>query len=361
METKPKATVMVVDDEARNVRLMQAQLAVDGYDVMIADSGEEALRQLDQRLPDLFLLDVMMPGMSGFDLAGRLKQDPRTTNIPFIMVTALDDRESRLLALRAGAQEFLNKPVDRIELGVRVRNLLHLKEYQNFLSHHNEILEWKVAERTRELAQAQHDTIFTMVRAAEYRDEDTGAHVQRISFYCLELAEQLGMDKEFCDRIFYASPMHDVGKIGIPDAILLKPGGFTPEEWSIMKGHAGLGAEILHRGNSPYLAMGAEIALNHHERWDGAGYPNGKTGEEIPLSARIMNIADQYDALRSKRPYKPAFSHEKTVEIITVGDGRTMPGHFDPQVLTAFRRISDRLQNIYENLGEGQAGQGGTP
>jgi putative two-component system response regulator len=292
---------------------------------------------------------VMMPGMSGHEVAARLKQDERTRNIPIIMVTALDDRESRLLALKAGAEEFLNKPVDRSELWVRVRNLLRLKEYQNSLATHNAMLEQQVAERTEQLADAYRETVYAMVSAAEYKDEDTGAHVQRISFYCLELAEQLGMTKDFCDTIFYASPMHDIGKIAIPDAVLLKPGSFTPQEWSVMKAHCALGAQILARGKSPYLQMGAEIALNHHERWDGGGYPNGIKGEDIPISARIMNICDQYDALRSKRPYKPALPHDKAFEIITVGDGRTMPGHFDPRVLAAFTAIAGRLHDVYES------------
>ncbi|MES2536107.1 MAG: HD domain-containing phosphohydrolase [Pseudomonadota bacterium] len=349
METKAQSLIMVVDDEVRNTRLMQAQLSSEGHQIMTASSGEEALAQLKTALPDLILLDVMMPGMSGYEVATTLKEDARTRNIPIIMVSALDDRESRMIALQAGAEEFLNKPVDRSELLVRVRNLLRLKEYQNLLRNHNDLLEEQVTARTRELTNAYRDTIYTMVRAAEFRDEETGAHVQRISFYCLELAEHLGLKKEFCDKIFYSSPMHDVGKIGIPDAVLLKPGGFNPEEWLIMQGHCTLGAQILSNGNSPYLEMGVEIALNHHERWDGGGYPNGSKGEDIPLSARIMNICDQYDALRSKRPYKPALPHEKALEIITVGDGRTMPGHFDPQVLDAFIRTSERFQEIYES------------
>ncbi|MDT3736409.1 MAG: response regulator [Denitratisoma sp.] len=342
------ALIQIVDDDLRNIRLLEAQLKAEGHEIMTALSGHACLAQLRDRLPDLILLDIMMPGMDGFEVAGRLKQDARTKAIPVIMVTALEDRDSRLRALHMGAEEFLNKPIDRAELWIRVRNMLRLKEYQNFLAEHNRILEEQVAERTQALREAYKDTIFTMVRAAEFKDEETGAHVQRISFYCRDMAEELGMDAHFCDEIFHASPMHDIGKIAIPDAVLLKPGGFTPEEWAVMKGHAAFGAKILERGGSPYTKMGAEIALNHHERWDGTGYPDGVQGEAIPFPARLMNIADVYDALRSKRPYKPAFTHARAVEIITVGDGRTQPGHFDPQVLDAFGRCAGRWREIYE-------------
>ena len=191
------------------------------------------------------------------------------------------------------------------------------------------------------------EAIIIMTSAAEYKDENTGLHVTRISYFCRALAEHMGLDAEFVDCIFYASPMHDIGKIGIPDHILLKPGSFLPEEWEVMKTHATLGAKILENGTSTYLRMGAEIALNHHERWDGGGYPNGKQGEDIPLAARLMSICDQYDALRSKRPYKPPFDHDKTMKIITEGDGRTMPDHFDPMVLTSFKECAEIFQKIY--------------
>jgi len=216
------------------------------------------------------------------------------------------------------------------------------------LHNYNEVLEQRVRERTADLQESYLETIFTMTRAAEHKDEDTGAHVKRISYYSRELARMLGMDETFIDSIFFASPMHDIGKIGIPDHILLKPGGFVPNEWEIMKTHAAMGAMILGNSKSPYLVMGAEIALNHHERWDGGGYPGGKRGEEIPLSARIMNICDVYDALRSKRPYKPAFDHEKAMSIITQGDGRTLPEHFDPAVIAAFKQNHQTFCDIFE-------------
>lgn len=339
--------LLLVDDQPRNSRLLQAQLGDEQFEYLVAESGEEALAKLELRLPDLVLLDYMMPGMSGQEVALRLKADERTRNIPIIMLTALSDQGSRMQALSAGVEEFLNKPVDQTELWTRVRNLLRLKRYHDQLARHNENLSEQVSQRTRQLAEAYRDTVYTMVRAAEYKDEETGSHVQRISFFCLELAEQLGMDADFRDRIFYASPMHDIGKIGIPDAVLLKRGALDPSEWEMMKTHCTLGAEILRRGSSPYVDMGASIALHHHERWDGTGYPHGIAGTDIPLAARITMLCDQYDALRSRRPYKPPLSHEQAYQIITEGDGRTQPGHFDPDVLAAFIRTRDRFNDIY--------------
>lgn len=342
------ARVLVVDDEERNRRLLAAMLEAEGYVPQEASGGAQALALVRQDPPDLVLLDIMMPGMDGYEVARALKADAATKAIPVVMVTALDDRASRLRGLEAGAEEFVTKPVDRWELRVRVKNLLRLKEYSDFLTAHNRILDTQVKERTRQLVSSYRETIATLTRAAAYKDEETGAHVARISFYTVELARSLGLDDEFCDTIHYASPMHDIGKIAIPDAILGKPGAFEPAEWKIMQTHAALGGKLLRGTDSPYLVMGAEIADGHHERWNGSGYPRGLAGEAIPLSARIMNICDQYDALRSKRPYKPAFSHEKTLEIITVGDGRTMPAHFDPGVLSAFKSCAERFRDIYE-------------
>jgi len=264
-------------------------------------------------------MDIMMPLMNGFEAARKLKEDPETRHIPIIMLTALEDRESKIRGLETGAEEYLTKPVDRMDLKVRVRNLLRLKEFSDFLANHNRILEKQVDKRTQALKDSFVETIYTLMRAAEYRDDETGIHVKRVSFYTRKLAEKLGMDKTFCETVFYASPMHDVGKLGIPDRILLKSGEFTPEEWEIMKTHTTIGAGILAETLSPYLRMGREIALGHHERWDGGGYPDGLRGDSIPLPARIMQICDVYDALRSKRPYKPAFGHAKTMKIMISG------------------------------------------
>ena len=342
------STILVVDDEDRNIKLLDTLVQVQGYKTVSAPSGADALVKAAAEKPDLILLDIMMPGMDGFETVAHLKADSATQHVPVIMVTALDDHETKLHALEAGAEEFLSKPINRADLITRVRNLLRLKKYSDLLSGYNLELEEQVRNRTVQLEDASCDTVLTLVRAAEHKDEGTGPHVKRIGHYCRMLATAMNFHPEVEDAMFHASPMHDIGKIGIPDNVLLKAGSLTPEEWSIMKTHCALGASILASGTSPYVRMGAEIAQNHHERWDGSGYPNGLKGGEIPLSARIMQICDVYDALRCKRPYKPEMDHSRAVEIITKGDGRTLPGHFDPQVLECFRTHVDQFARIYD-------------
>lgn len=349
MENK-KPLVLVVDDDESIRALLRRQMELDGYRVASAEDGAIAVKMADACLPDIVLLDALMPGMDGFQVAETLKASVHTSTIPIIMVTALQDQASRLRALKAGAQEFLTKPIDRNEVSLRVRNMLMLREYSNFLSDQNRILGQMVEERSRQVLSSYRETIEALSRAATYKDEVTGAHVSRISHYAGELGSALGMDAGFCETIHYASQMHDIGKIAIPDAILLKPGPLTRDEWVVMKTHTTLGARLLRGGDSPYLHMGAEIALHHHELWDGAGYPAGLKGEAIPISARIMNICDQYDALRSERPYKRALSHETALEVITAGDGRTLPSHFDPAILAAFSRCAERFRAIFETV-----------
>jgi putative two-component system response regulator len=264
------------------------------------------------------------------------------------MFTSLSDRESRVRALSLGATEFLSKPIDSTELLVRVRNLLKLKKYQDFLEEHGRLLEERVAERTRELREAFIETIERLTLAAEYRDEDTYVHVHRISHYTEVLVRHFDLAPADAELMVYASPMHDIGKVGIPDAILLKKGPLTTEEFEVIKGHTTIGARILSHSKSPFLRAAEKFALYHHERWDGTGYPLGLAGEAIPLEGRILNILDQYDALRSRRPYKPALSHDEAMEVLTKGDGRTLPGHFDPVVHARFVESQDRIQEIYE-------------
>ena len=339
--------ILIVDDLEVNVILLGRILRGAGYDSITSTMNPREVCELHRKnCYDLILLDILMPGMDGFQVMEGLKEIETGDYLPVLVITAQPD--NKLHALKAGAKDFISKPFEIAEVLARVHNMLEVRLLHKKLHNYNDELEQRVLERTADLKESYLETIFTMTRAAEHKDEDTGAHVKRISYYCRALARMLGLDEAFVDKIFFASPMHDIGKIGIHDHILLKPGKFTPEEWEIMKGHAAMGAKILGNSKSPYLMMGAEIALNHHERWDGGGYPNGKRGEAIPLSARIMNICDVYDALRSKRPYKPAFDHQKTMDIITHGDGRTQPEHFDPAILAAFKQNHQSFNDIFE-------------
>lgn len=360
MERKKK--ILIVDDEEQNVKLLSSLIDAIGYDFDTADNGSDALVRSREGHPDLVLLDIMMPGMDGYEVCDSLKNEPDTSHIPVIMITALTDRDSKLKGLNVGANDFLTKPVDRTELMLRVKNLLRIKEYEDFMLHHNQILEDEVRRRTYALKEALHnlddahkrikvsyvETILRLTLAAEFKDEDTSSHLKRISHYCKFMAKTIGQPDSFVDTIFYASPMHDIGKIGIPDHILLKPASLEDHEFDIMKKHTVIGGKILKDSISDYLKAGETIAISHHERWDGTGYPHGLRGEEIPLMGRIMNIADQYDALRSRRPYKQAYDHRTVWDIIVIGDGRSMPGHFDPLILEAFKDTAEEFDRIFE-------------
>ena len=340
------ATILVVDDGPPNVKLLEALLAAEGYLTRAARSGQEALALAQADPPDLILLDAMMPDLDGFQTLARLKADPRTRHVPVMMITALDDRATRLQALEAGAEELLPKPIDRTDLRLRVRNQLRLKAYADLLEHQQALVEAQVSARTAQLEEACHDTLTTLLAVAERDDPGTGPHIRRMARYADVLAEGLDLPAGHRQALRDASPMHDLGKVGVPSAILLKQGPLDPQEWEVVRSHCALGAHLLSSGGTPVTRLGAEIALGHHEHWDGSGYPNGLTGAAIPLAARIVLLCDVYDTLRSLRPYKPPLDHARAVEILARGDERSRPAHFDPAVLACFLARADRFAAI---------------
>ena len=337
-----KQRILVVDDTPANIKVLNDLLKHD-YQISYATNGLKALEiaQSENR-PDLILLDIMMNEMDGYEVIRQLKARPDTRKIPVLFVTAKREVSDETFGLSLGAVDYITKPISPpiVKSRVKTHMSLHL---------HQEHLEDLVAQRTLQLRDGYIDTVHRLTKASEYKDEETGAHIKRISYYTKKLAYQMEMNNEFCETIFYASPMHDIGKVAIPDSVLGKQGPLDDKEWAVMKTHSEIGAQILKGSDSPYLKMAVDIAGCHHERWDGKGYPKGLKGDQIPLTARIMNICDQYDALRSKRPYKPAFSQEKTVSIITEGDGRTMPEHFDPHVLSAFKKSIKLFDDVFES------------
>lgn len=351
LKSDDSAAILVVDDEQWNRELMQAMLAPLGYRIHLAREGEETLQKVADIHPDAILLDLIMPGMDGFETARRLKNDERYRHIPIIIVTAALEEDSRIRALEIGVDDFLNKPVNRSELLARLRTCLRIKAFHDRLLRHQEELEEKVAERTRALEksfekiqEASLETIHRLTRAAEYRDEETGDHIQRMSLMAATIARGMGLNQSVIERMLYSTPMHDIGKIGIPDRILTKPGKLDETEWKIMKQHTVIGGRILEGSSFGFLRLGQVIALTHHERWDGSGYPEGLSGRNIPLVGRITAIADVFDALTSKRPYKEAFSQEHSLAIIADCRG----SHFDPQVVDVFFQMQDEIIAIHE-------------
>lgn len=346
-----KAKILCADDEERNLLLMKAMLTPLGYEIIMARDGEEALEKVQETRPDVILLDIMMPKMDGFEVARQLKENEETRIIPIVMVTALRDVEDRVKALKAGADDFLSKPVDKTELRTRVQSLLKVKAYHDHMRNYQKELEAEVAKRTEQLSKAFEkvkkasiDTIYRLSRTAEYKDEDTGAHILRMNNYSAAVARKMGLNDKTVEAILYAAPMHDVGKIGIPDSILVKPGKLDPEEWVLMKQHCVIGGKILEGSGAGFIRLAEVIALTHHEKWDGSGYHQGLKGKKIPLVGRIVALADVFDALTTRRPYKEPFSLEKSYAIIRESSG----SHFDPDVVNAFFAVEDEILRIKE-------------
>lgn len=359
------AKIMIVDDEPVNIKVTRKYLETAGYrNFLTTDRPADALDLIVHERPDLILLDVMMPDISGLEILKRIRGDRHTNSIPTIVFTASADQSLKYEALQLGATDFLGKPVDPHELKARVRNALVLKAHNDRLEQDAFQLQEKVRTRTAELMMNRLEVIHCLARAAEYRDNETGRHVIRVGRYVGIIARALRLDAETIELMENASPLHDVGKIGIPDAVLLKPGKLTPEEmevmqghsqlgarvfeilsgdeWSQVKGHTEIGSRILGSSVSPLLRMASRIALTHHERWDGTGYPLALSGESIPLEGRITAVADVFDALSTKRPYKPAFPLPKCFEIMEEGRGK----HFDPRVFDAFTASKDKIVEV---------------
>ncbi|MFA7268338.1 MAG: two-component system response regulator [Sterolibacterium sp.] len=357
-----RASILVVDDSPDNLSLIFGLLR-ELYTVKGANNGDRALKiARGAPPPDLVLLDIMMPGLSGYDVCRELKSDPATRDIPIIFLTAMSEIEDEKKGLELGAVDYITKPVSPPIVRARIKTHLENKAARDFLKDQNLYLENEVSKRTLEVMAIQNVTIHAMASLAETRDNETGNHIRRTQHYVRMLAEKLKTHPRFSkyltehqiDILFKSAPLHDIGKVGIPDSILLKPGKFEPEEFEIMKTHTTLGKEAIEHAEAElgmevgFLFCAKEVSASHHEKWDGSGYPQGLSGDSIPISARLMALADVYDALISRRVYKESIPHEEAIAIILAGKG----SHFDPDVTDAFAAVADELKSIAERFSD---------
>ncbi len=352
-----KPVVLVVDDTPENLTLVN-ELLKDQYKVKLANNGERAIRlSLSDPIPDIILLDVMMPGLDGYEVCRRLKAHDRTVHVPVIFLTAMSKGEDEAMGMALGAVDYITKPINESVLKARIKNHLDLKLMRDFLLDQNHFLLSEVTRRTQQITALQEVTVFVLASLAETRDNETGNHIRRTQHYVRLLAETLRHHPRFAyflnvgdtiEQLFKSAPLHDIGKVGIPDHILMKPGPLTREEFEIMKTHTTLGRDSIIKAESelgielPFLKYAKEIAHSHQEKWDGSGYPQGLSGDAIPISARLMALADVYDALVNERVYKPRFAHGEAVRIIMEGKG----SHFDPDIADAFQQLEKEFNNI---------------
>lgn len=341
--------ILVVDDDAAVAEVISRWLAIAGYQCKTAPDGQTALAMLAGEQYDLVVTDIMMPGMSGIDLLQTIKTV--APDVAVLMVTAVDDRDTAIRALQLGAYGYSVKPLDKNEILISVANALERRRVTLVMKQYEHVLEQKVIQGIAQIRRREEEIIFRLVSASAYRDEETGAHIRRIGLYSALMAESLGWSPGAVDDMRLAAPMHDVGKIGIPDTLLKKPGKLTDAEFEAMKKHTTIGAEILGASEVPMLQMASEIALCHHEQWDGSGYPRGLAGEGIPESGRIVAVVDVFDALVHHRVYRRAMGEERALEIMKEGRGR----HFDPRMVDCFLSVFPRIIAICEEVSEPSA------
>lgn len=334
------ANILIVDDQAPNVTLLEKMLKHAGYTNVtgITDSRFAVNTYLEQDI-DLLLLDIRMPHMDGFEVMSKLQDLVRDDYLPILVLTAELAAETRAKALCNGAKDFLTKPFEQLEVLQRIHNILEVRLLHKHMKQQNQSLEAMVIQRTQELADSRFEIIQRLGRAAEYKDNETGNHILRMSKFSQMLAKAAGMSQAESDMILNASPMHDIGKIGIPDRVLLKPGKLNAEEWAVMQTHVTIGADLLSGSESPLMVMAKNIALLHHEKWDGSGYPNGLAGEDIAIEGRICALCDVFDALTSERPYKDAWPIQEAMAFIKEQSGK----HFDPKLVELFEEILDEV------------------